>query len=141
MTPKNKCPIGDIQMPETKHPSELLGRIGAAALLLFAIVTLTGCNPFLFVIGDADGDGILNNADNCPLVVNANQADADGDGIGDACDNCMSVSNPDQADADGDGIGDLCDNCPNDANPGQENLDGDSAGAACDADDLNPLVQ
>ena len=38
------------------------------------------CDP------DVDGDGDPNNADNCPLVVNADQADSDGDGIGDVCD-------------------------------------------------------
>ena len=35
---------------------------------------------------DTDGDGILDNADNCPAVCNPQQLDADGDGIGDACD-------------------------------------------------------
>ncbi len=35
--------------------------------------------------GDRDGDGVADDADNCPDVVNADQADADGDGVGDAC--------------------------------------------------------
>ena len=37
------------------------------------------------IIGDTDGDGILDDADNCPLNYNPNQEDSDGDGIGDAC--------------------------------------------------------
>lgn len=36
--------------------------------------------------GDADGDGLSDDADNCPLAANADQADLDGDGAGDACD-------------------------------------------------------
>jgi hypothetical protein len=35
---------------------------------------------------DSDGDGVLDDADNCPGEANADQADADGDGQGDACD-------------------------------------------------------
>ncbi len=54
--------------------------------------------------------------------------DSDGDGVIDDCDNCPSVYNPDQADTDGDGIGDACEpsvvtldikpgSCPNPLNP------------------------
>ncbi len=57
---------------------------------------------------DGDGDGVPDDADNCPSASNADQADADGDGRGDACDNCPTVANPNQADSDGDGVGDAC---------------------------------
>jgi len=82
--------------------------------------------------GDADGDGVLDQNDNCPQTRNADQRDVDGDGIGDQCDgdadgdaventlpprapnsegkdNCPFVANADQADANSNGIGDACD--------------------------------
>ena len=55
---------------------------------------------------DTDGDGILNELDNCPKVANIDQKDTDGDGIGDACDGC-----PDKA-----GIADL-NGCPLETTP------------------------
>ncbi|MEL6179674.1 MAG: thrombospondin type 3 repeat-containing protein [Myxococcota bacterium] len=110
---------------------------------------------------DRDNDGLLNDADNCPLDANPDQADFDGDGIGDICDgdvdgdganndtdNCPTDPNPDQADGDGNGIGDICDgdldgdgtddeedNCPTDANPEQTDSDSDGLGDVCDDDD------
>ena len=37
-------------------------------------------------IADADGDGVADDADNCPSIFNPNQYDYDHDGLGDACD-------------------------------------------------------
>lgn len=81
---------------------------------------------------DYDGDGILNEYDNCPCTSNPDQLDSDGDGIGDACDNCINTPNPDQLDGDSDGIGDACDNAPLDANPDQMDSDHDGIGDATD---------
>lgn len=70
---------------------------------------------------DTDGDGWVDEADNCALISNPTQADWDSDGRGDACDdadgdgdrddvdNCRSQPNADQADHDSDGVGDVCD--------------------------------
>ncbi|MES2800793.1 MAG: HYR domain-containing protein [Bacteroidota bacterium] len=69
---------------------------------------------FLDVTADMDGDGILDNVDNCPSIANPLQEDTDGDGFGDVCDNCVSLANGAQTDGDGDGYGAVCD-C-NDAN-------------------------
>jgi hypothetical protein len=57
---------------------------------------------------DTDQDGVLDWADNCPSVANADQTDGDGDGVGDVCDNCPNDFNPAQTDVSGDGVGDLC---------------------------------
>jgi hypothetical protein len=63
--------------------------------------------------GDADGDGIADDVDNCPARANADQHDEDADSRGDACDPCphLSASSAD-LDTDGDGIGDGCDPQP-----------------------------
>ncbi|MBN1211313.1 MAG: thrombospondin type 3 repeat-containing protein [candidate division Zixibacteria bacterium] len=92
---------------------------------------------------DADGDGILDNDDNCPTVYNPGQADSDGDGVGDTCDNCPTVDNPLQEDQDGDEVGNVCDNCPQIANTNQLNSDADEFGNACDNCPMmdNPLQE
>jgi hypothetical protein len=61
------------------------------SLVLMAALALgasqaAGC---IFVVDDdtdTDGDGLEDDADNCPDVYNPNQADSDGDLVGDACD-------------------------------------------------------
>lgn len=109
-------------------------------------------------VGDADGDGVPDAVDNCPVTVNPDQANHDSDALGDACDpdddddtvadpadNCRIVANRDQNDLDGDSQGDACDadrdgdgvpnasdNCPDHPNAGQQDQDGDGLGDACD---------
>ncbi|MFQ6605673.1 MAG: T9SS type A sorting domain-containing protein [Fidelibacterota bacterium] len=41
---------------------------------------------------DLDGDGILNDLDNCPEIYNPDQADLDNDDIGDLCDPCDNAN-------------------------------------------------
>lgn len=57
---------------------------------------------------DADGDGLYQLADNCPLVANPEQTDSDGDLVGDAC----------EVDYDGDGQADGDDCAPEDPDGG-----------------------
>ncbi len=122
-------------------------------------VTLTVTNPASAISGtaqvsvivnqgDADGDGIGNELDNCPNVANGpnagpnNQLDSDNDDVGNACDNCTGVANANQADGDGDGVGNSCDLCPTISNPGQSGLDSDGDGVPNECDncpsDSNP---
>ena len=61
---------------------------------------------------DADGDGIPDDEDNCPMEDNPGQEEGDGDCIGDACDPEPGVydpSVPDSCPPQGNNIGDACD--------------------------------
>jgi hypothetical protein len=84
------------------------------------------------VFADIAQPSNLSGTDNCPNVVNPDQADTDDDGIGDACDGCPLVSNPDQTDTDADGIPHASDICPAVADPQQLDGDHDGVGDACD---------
>jgi hypothetical protein len=71
---------------------------------------------------DSDGDGVVDDEDNCPSVPNADQINFDGaDDGGDACD----------TDDDNDGWFDVDDNCPKVFNPNQESTNGGPRGDAC----------
>ena len=61
----------------------------------------TGSNPF----GDNDGDGVVNELDNCIFVLNSDQLDLDLDELGNACD----------TDDDGDDVPDSLDTAPLDS--------------------------
>lgn len=70
---------------------------------------------------DSDGDGVLDNDDNCPAIHNPEQSDSDHDNVGDACDGCpddpakvdpgiCGCGTPD-TDSDNDGVPDCNDLC------------------------------
>ncbi|HUV31541.1 MAG TPA: M6 family metalloprotease domain-containing protein [Acidobacteriota bacterium] len=123
--------------------------------IVVRVDSIIGDNLYAYVhnpYGDADGDGIPNQLDNCPDSANADQADQDSDSVGNVCDNCIAAYNPGQEDTDGDGFGDSCDVCPgfddhlnvdSDSvpdscdncifvyNPGQEDSNGDGFGDSC----------
>jgi len=94
---------------------------------------------------DLDGDGVLNDLDNCPSIFNPPrplddwvQADHDQDGLGDVCDVCPLQADteecepPDPDDKDADTVLNADDNCPAEYNPEQEDGDDDGKGDACD---------
>jgi hypothetical protein len=87
------------------------------------------------LLGDGDGDGFQDGADNCPNVDNPSQADGDRDGVGDACDDCPSVFDPTQFDGDGDGAGDACDCAP--ADPGALRVPGEVANLTFGGDQVS----
>jgi hypothetical protein len=61
---------------------------------------------------DVDGDGILNDVDDCPDDFDPKQFNEDGDRFGDVCDPCPPIANDTPVDGDLDGVSDDCDPNP-----------------------------
>ncbi|PXY75347.1 MAG: hypothetical protein CXX80_05075 [Methanobacteriota archaeon] len=70
---------------------------------------------------DTDGDGLVDQLDNCANISNLDQADLDGDGIGDVCDD----------DIDGDGIDNDVDSCPQGLHGWVSGIDNDNDADGC----------
>ena len=101
-------------------------------------------------ITDTDGDGILDENDNCVYYINADQLDTDADGVGDECDtdddgdgvkdgiDACPTDPTETTDTDADGICDNTDNCVDLENEDQADDDGDGVGDLCDTSDDDP---
>jgi hypothetical protein len=96
--------------------------------------------------GDADGDGVLDDVDNCPEDYNPGQENGDGDAWGDACDNCPTTSTAwyvPLGDDDCDGFTTTAEEHagtdPLDACPDVAGSPGLCPGATCDGHDAWPL--
>lgn len=92
--------------PESTPNSNAYGDIYTG--ITVRVDSIVGDHLYAFVMVDKDGDGIHDDADNCPDHANPGHEDADMDLVGDICDNCPDVYNPDQIDTDEDGTGDAC---------------------------------
>jgi hypothetical protein len=79
---------------------------------------------------DVDGDGVLDDLDNCPASYNPNQEDNDGDDVGDACD----------LDDDNDGVVDATDTDPLDPDVCEDSDSDGCDDCAVGSDDFGPLA-
>lgn len=67
-------------------------------------------SPTQSTVSDADGDGVNDNADNCPMIANPGQENLDGDAFGDVCDDDVDgdgLLNGVDSDDDNDGLSDI----------------------------------
>jgi hypothetical protein len=63
--------------------------LGCAVLLAVGLSLGVGAGPIV----DTDGDGVIDNLDNCAGLVNSEQCDTDLDGYGNGCDPDFDQSN------------------------------------------------
>jgi hypothetical protein len=65
------------------RPGAAPDRIASTSLPGYPSLVASTCDAP--VVPDADGDGVCDEADNCPAIANPHQRDTDADGRGDAC--------------------------------------------------------
>jgi len=88
---------GTLSAPLAEEITQALLALDTAAVMdgltvRFAAIGAPGPVPELDRVLDQDRDGRANDADNCRLVANADQADDDADGLGDLCDTCPATA-------------------------------------------------
>lgn len=124
-------PQSYIQLQSSFRPSlvQKKSSIEHSAGFLFLIGEGAPQEPKEIPVLDADGDGINDDADECPAVPGIAAfngcPDTDGDGVKDADDACLEVAGLAEfagcPDTDGDGLKDTDDNCPDTAGPKENN--------------------
>jgi hypothetical protein len=77
---------GDPNYGNWETANELFNRLETVGISQFGTASSVDTGFFYENVGDADGDGVLDNADNCTLVPNTDQRDTDADGYGNICD-------------------------------------------------------
>lgn len=129
-TQKGAAFSNDVANQERFGPSTFpssAGYFGPTGIMV-QVTAIAGDKLYATVGYDQDGDGVVDLIDNCPTVVNPDQADNDHDGVGNACDACPNDPGPD---LDGDGVCLSVDNCPSKYNPNQMDSNHDGIGDAC----------
>ena len=75
------------EQPQPSTPGEIRLQLASPPDDDHLAVTIVAV-PAVTAGSDADGDGIADDFDNCPMSATADQHDGDRDGVGDACDAC-----------------------------------------------------
>ena len=84
----------------------VIGTVFQGCNFIFSSTIAEPISGWVRTLLDPDGDGIFKGIPD--VVANPGRLDSDQDGFSDLIDNCPLILNSDQADVDNDGLGDVC---------------------------------